>query len=76
MIKETVDAVRLAELEGDKVISTAKVNGQDMKNQVKIQGAEYRTERLRKPRKKQKRKWQRQLQNAKSTMRSNRKRLT
>ena len=46
MIKETVDAVRLAELEGDKVISTAKVNGQDMKNQVKIQGAEYRTERL------------------------------
>ena len=42
MIKETVDAVRLAELEGDKVISTAKVNGQDMKNQ----GAEYRTERL------------------------------
>ena len=31
MIKETVDAVRLAELEGDKVISTAKVNGQDMK---------------------------------------------
>ena len=45
MIKETVDAVRLAELEGDKVISTAKVNGQDMKNQVKIQGAEYRTER-------------------------------
>ena len=46
MIKETVDAVRLAELEGDKVISTAKVNGQDMKNQIKIQGAEYRTERL------------------------------
>ena len=43
MIKETVDAVRLAELEGDKVISTAKVNGQDMKNQIKIQGAEYRT---------------------------------
>ena len=42
MIKETVDAVRLAELEGDKVISTAKVNGQDMKNQIKIQGAEYR----------------------------------
>ena len=37
MIKETVDAVRLAELEGDKVISTAK---------VKIQGAEYRNERL------------------------------
>ena len=29
MIKETVDAVRLAELEGDKVISTAKVNGQE-----------------------------------------------
>mgnify|MGYP000229297681 FL=1 len=46
MIKETVDAVRLAELEGDKVISTAKVNGQDMKNQIKIQGAEYRTEKL------------------------------
>ena len=46
MIKETVDAVRLAELEGAKVISTAKVNGQDMKNQIKIQGAEYRTERL------------------------------
>ena len=36
MIKETVDAVRLAELEGDKVISTAKVNGQDMKNQDMI----------------------------------------
>ena len=52
MIKETVDAVRLAELEGDKVISTAKVNGQDMKNQIKIQGAEYRTERLKEAREK------------------------
>ena len=50
MIKETVDAVRLAELEGDKVISTAKVNGQDMKN--KIQGAEYRNERLKEAKKK------------------------
>lgn len=76
MIKETVDAVRLAELEGDKVISTAKVNGQDMKNQVKIQGAEYRTERLKEAKEKAKRKWQRQLQNAKSTKMSNRKRLT
>lgn len=76
MIKETVDAVRLAELEGDKVISTAKVNGQDMKNQIKIQGAEYRTERLKEAKEKAERKWQRQLQNAKSTMRSNRKRLT
>ena len=52
MIKETVDAVRLAELEGDKVISTAKVNGQDMKNQIKIQGAEYRNERLKEAKKK------------------------
>ena len=71
MIKETVDAVRLAELEGDKVISTAKVNGQDMKNQVKIQGAEYRTERLKEAKEKAE-----QLQNAKSTKMSNRKRLT
>ena len=34
MIKETVDAVRLAELEGDKVISTAKVNGQDIRGKT------------------------------------------
>lgn len=52
MIKETVDAVRLAELEGDKVINTAKVNSQDMKNQIKIQGAEYRAERLKEAREK------------------------
>ena len=76
MIKETVDAVRLAELEGDKVISTAKVNGQEMKNKIKIQGAEYRTERLKEAKEKAERKWQRQLQNAKSTKMSNRKRLT
>lgn len=46
MIKETVDAVRVAELEAEKIINTAKENGQDNRNQVKSRAEEYRTKAL------------------------------
>ena len=35
MIKETVDAVRVAEMEADKVVATAKDNAMDKKAQIK-----------------------------------------
>lgn len=43
LIKETIDAVRLAELEAEKVISTAQDNAQDRRNQIKAQGEAYRS---------------------------------
>lgn len=46
LIKETVDAVRLAEQEAEKVINTAQDNAQDKKNQVKSEGEAYRAEAL------------------------------
>lgn len=42
MIKETVDAVRLAELEADKIIRTAEEDAQDRKSQIKTQAQDYR----------------------------------
>ncbi len=42
MIKETVDAVRVAEMEADKVVATAKDNAMDKKAQVKTKAEEYR----------------------------------
>lgn len=42
MIKETVDAVRLAELEADKIIRTAEENAQGKKSRIKTQAQEYR----------------------------------
>lgn len=42
MIKETVDAVRLAEIEADKVITSAQESAQDKKNNIKLQAEEYR----------------------------------
>lgn len=46
LIKETVDAVRRAELEAEKIISTAEDNAQGKKNQIKSEAQEYRTEAL------------------------------
>ncbi|MFQ9515720.1 MAG: hypothetical protein ACLRZ9_07805 [Eubacterium sp.] len=42
LIKETVDAVRLAELEAEKIISTAEENAQGKKTQIKLQAKTYR----------------------------------
>ncbi len=42
MIKETVDAIRLAELNGEKIINTATMNSQGMKRDVVAKGEEYR----------------------------------
>lgn len=42
MIKETVDAVRLAEMEAGRVISTAEGDAEIKKNQVKLQAEQYR----------------------------------
>ena len=41
-MKETVDAVRLAEMEAGRVISTAEDTAQNKKNQVKLQAEQYR----------------------------------
>ena len=46
MIKETVDAVRVAEMEAEKQIATAKENAEGEKNQVKTREADYRTEQM------------------------------
>lgn len=46
MIKETVDAVRLAELNGEKTINTATMNSQGMKKDIVAKGEEYRNNAL------------------------------
>ena len=46
MIKETVDAVRVAELEADKVVATAKDNAADRKNQIKTKAETYKSDSL------------------------------
>lgn len=46
MIKETVDAVRLAEQEAEKVVDKARDNAQYKKNQVKLEAEAYREEAL------------------------------
>lgn len=46
MIKETVDAVRVAEMEAEKVIATAKENAEGEKAQIKIREADYRGEQM------------------------------
>ena len=43
VIKETMDAVRVAEMEAEKQISTAKENDADKKGQAKSMEADYRT---------------------------------
>ena len=42
LIKETVDAVRMAELEASGAISIAEQNAQDAKNLVKVRAKSYR----------------------------------
>lgn len=46
LIKETVDAVRVAEMEAEKQISTAKENAEGEKAQVKTKEKDYRTEQM------------------------------
>lgn len=46
LIKETVDAVRLAEKEAESIITTAKENAQDKKNQVKSEAESYKAKAL------------------------------
>ena len=46
LIKETVNAVRVAEMEAEKQIATAKENAEGEKNQVKTKEADYRTEQM------------------------------
>lgn len=46
MIKETVDAVRVAELEADKTVATARDNAADRRNQIKTKAESYKTESL------------------------------
>jgi N-acyl-D-aspartate/D-glutamate deacylase len=48
LIKETVDAVRIAELEAEKIISTANDNAANMKQQIKIKSEQYRKDFLQK----------------------------
>ena len=42
MIKETVNAVRLAEMKAGRTVNEAEENAQEKKNQVKSQAEEYR----------------------------------
>lgn len=46
MIKETVDTVRQAELEADKIIAQAKEDAQNKKAQIKTEGENYRIQEL------------------------------
>lgn len=46
LIKETVDAVRQAELEADKIIAQAKEDAQNKKTQIKTEGENYRIQEL------------------------------
>lgn len=47
LIKETVDAVRVAEMEAERQIATAKENAEGEKNQVKMKESVYREEQMR-----------------------------
>ncbi|MCI9127685.1 MAG: hypothetical protein HFG28_10955 [Eubacterium sp.] len=47
MIKETVDAVRVAEMEADRQIATAKENAEGEKAQVKVKESAYREKLMR-----------------------------
>lgn len=46
MIKETVDAVRVAEMEAEKQIATAKENADGEKARMKTMEADYRAEQM------------------------------
>ena len=46
MIKETVDAVRIAEMEAEKQIATAKENAAGEKAGIKKKEADYRAEQI------------------------------
>lgn len=46
MIKETVDAVRVAEMEAEKQIATAKENAEGEKAHVKVRETDYRREQM------------------------------
>lgn len=46
MIKETVDAVRVAEMEAEKQIATAKENAEGERAQIKNRESDYRTEQM------------------------------
>lgn len=48
MIKETVAAVRQAELKADKIIAQAKEDAQNKKMQIKTEGEDYRIQELNK----------------------------
>lgn len=47
LIKETVDAVRVAEMEAERQIATAKENAEGEKAQVKVKESVYREEQMR-----------------------------
>ena len=47
LIKETVDAVRVAEMEAERQIATAKENAEGEKNQVKMKESVCREEQMR-----------------------------
>lgn len=44
LIKETVDAIRIAESDAEKTVMTAKDNAMNMKNDIKIRAQSYREE--------------------------------
>ena len=44
LIKETVDAIRIAESDAEKTEMTAKDNAMNMKNDIKIRAQSYREE--------------------------------
>ena len=48
MIKETVDAVRVAEMDAEKIVATASDNASNMKQDIKVQAEQYRTDSLQK----------------------------
>lgn len=48
MIKETVDAVRIAEMDAEKIVSTANDNAADMKQEIKLKAVQYRNDLLQK----------------------------
>lgn len=50
MIKETVDAIRIAESDAEKTVMTAKDNAMNMKNDIKIRAQSYREEETNKAR--------------------------
>lgn len=54
MIKETVDAVRIAEMDAEKIVSTANDNAADMKQEIKVKAVQYRNDLLQKAQEKAK----------------------